>query len=610
MTLNEDQCKDVEQSKITIKEVARKDGKLKSPIDLVIGVMKPLYLDRIKWMSFENAPRAMKVTNSGETVVITAKWEKEIPYLANGPLCGNYVFSQAHFHWGAYEGEGSEHTVNGVSYPMEMHVLFFKSQYLTQEAAIKEDDGIVIIAYLMKVVDESTLGLKWLSAQLDRVLEPQTSAFMPPFPLSSLLAPTTQDYTLYWGSLAIGDCSHTIQWLISRSALGICKEDLNKFRRILNFQKESMVDNFRTSSQDFGQTVFHVNPSVETEHFLLPGTFCFPGQPQKLCDIIRANNPADKNERTIEKSERSEERKLLESKYLIPTQPLQQILKECSDEWNTSPESYSVKTNDSNSLIAQHKNKVSNHSKKQCQSRSIRIKKLTYEKERRQELEKNRLKMIREIEGSTGQKVYKLGIKSIGLNNKNLLTEKVRENGLTQQIKSGDVQKIIVETEIENEKIYREFEDVILDREIFQEHDVVRTLNVTKASTEQLIKNNDDSDFHPIVAWSTEKASEGVNKDNIGKEKPVAKSKLPRPIQHKKPVIQSSLVKYFTNEYKKQQPELETLHLNVSETKNYKTVNLSPTPKPNQEQGKQPPKKHLQRLQGESLRFCKKPADL
>ncbi|WP_278924660.1 carbonic anhydrase family protein, partial [Pseudophaeobacter profundi] len=76
------------------------DGVLVSPIDLALGATRPLQLEPLRWVHFDVPPFRMKLTNSGDTLVVSAKWAKERPYLSGGPLDGTYVFSQIHFHWG------------------------------------------------------------------------------------------------------------------------------------------------------------------------------------------------------------------------------------------------------------------------------------------------------------------------------------------------------------------------------------------------------------------------------------------------------------------------------------------------------------------------------
>lgn len=142
------------------------EGRKESPIDINLSKVVPVIMPSLEWHHHDLPPKKMKLTNSGHTsnsikfnkfyfscflVILSAKWYQERPFLNNGPFIGNYVFSQLHFHWGANNLEGSEHTVDGAQQPLEMHVVFFKSCYLTQEAALKEKDGIAVLAYFFRV---------------------------------------------------------------------------------------------------------------------------------------------------------------------------------------------------------------------------------------------------------------------------------------------------------------------------------------------------------------------------------------------------------------------------------------------------------------------------
>ena len=54
--------------------------------------------------------------------------------MKGGPLEGKYRFSELHFHWGENDHIGSEHTVNGFSAPLELHIVFQKES--TMELAV------------------------------------------------------------------------------------------------------------------------------------------------------------------------------------------------------------------------------------------------------------------------------------------------------------------------------------------------------------------------------------------------------------------------------------------------------------------------------------------
>ena len=52
------------------------------------------------------------------------------PALTEGPISGTYRLKQFHFHWGASDDRGSEHTVSGTKYASEVHTcLFYSTQH-------------------------------------------------------------------------------------------------------------------------------------------------------------------------------------------------------------------------------------------------------------------------------------------------------------------------------------------------------------------------------------------------------------------------------------------------------------------------------------------------
>lgn len=58
-------------------------------------------------------------------VQLQAKWndKDDAPCLSSGPLNDKeYVFEQLHFHWGANDLEGSEHTIDGKGYRIDTKI--------------------------------------------------------------------------------------------------------------------------------------------------------------------------------------------------------------------------------------------------------------------------------------------------------------------------------------------------------------------------------------------------------------------------------------------------------------------------------------------------------
>ena len=50
----------------------------------------------------------------------------DVGVLTGGPLDSPYQVLQLHFHWGADDNQGSEHTLDGQSFPMELHIVHKK----------------------------------------------------------------------------------------------------------------------------------------------------------------------------------------------------------------------------------------------------------------------------------------------------------------------------------------------------------------------------------------------------------------------------------------------------------------------------------------------------
>jgi len=75
-------------------------------------------------------PFALQVLNNGHSLKATFQsGPGKIPSISGGGLPGNrFEFAQMHFHWGKRDDMGSEHVVNGSSYPLELHLVHFNTR--------------------------------------------------------------------------------------------------------------------------------------------------------------------------------------------------------------------------------------------------------------------------------------------------------------------------------------------------------------------------------------------------------------------------------------------------------------------------------------------------
>lgn len=78
-------------------------------------------------------------------------YEKIIPYVFGGRLTNEYVLEGLHFHWGNRNNLGSEHVVNDIQYPLEMHIIHRNRRYPNVSEALKHGDGLTVLAFFYQV---------------------------------------------------------------------------------------------------------------------------------------------------------------------------------------------------------------------------------------------------------------------------------------------------------------------------------------------------------------------------------------------------------------------------------------------------------------------------
>lgn len=77
-----------------------------------------------------------------------------LPSISGGPLKAVYEFAQLHFHWGANDTVGSEDEIRGRRYPLEIHVVFYKKEYLDFNSALNYPDGLTVLGSLYEVKND------------------------------------------------------------------------------------------------------------------------------------------------------------------------------------------------------------------------------------------------------------------------------------------------------------------------------------------------------------------------------------------------------------------------------------------------------------------------
>jgi carbonic anhydrase len=154
--------------------------------------------------------------------------------LRGGPLKSEYLLQQFHFHWGAGDTWGSEHQINGISSPSELHCVFRNSKYNINEEVLKRQDGLCVVGVFLKLGEDNNQALDELCSAAVNLKSGEECVLQPNFSLASILPKDLSKYYTYPGSLTTPPCSECVTWIVMNEPVTITHAQLDKFRHTHN----------------------------------------------------------------------------------------------------------------------------------------------------------------------------------------------------------------------------------------------------------------------------------------------------------------------------------------------------------------------------------------
>ena len=108
---------------------------------------------------------------------------------------------QIHAHWGAREGRGSEHQIDGTSYDAEIHIVHYNTKYNCAGDAFDKEDGLAVLGMLVKVGDKEHPELQKICEKLAEVENPHDKTQLETAVDVGALLPKNRSFYTYPGSL-------------------------------------------------------------------------------------------------------------------------------------------------------------------------------------------------------------------------------------------------------------------------------------------------------------------------------------------------------------------------------------------------------------------------
>merc|ERR1712055_722271 len=201
--------------------------------------------------------------NNGHTAQldVIATLAPTVGILSGGHLDANYQILQLHFHWGADDTKGSEHTLDGKMFPLELHIVHKK---VGEENFLSVKGGLAVTGFFFEISAEDNAAIEPLVAALANVMNPDDKFDMAgsTFTIPALIADVKDTaFSTYSGSLTTPGCMEVVNWINFLQPLKISSAQLAKFRTLKDSSDADIVDNFRPVQPLNGrEVVFYSGP--------------------------------------------------------------------------------------------------------------------------------------------------------------------------------------------------------------------------------------------------------------------------------------------------------------------------------------------------------------
>ncbi|NXO93182.1 CAH4 anhydrase, partial [Certhia brachydactyla] len=243
-------------------------GIRQSPVNIV--TRNVLYDKSLKPLIFEGydvkGSAKWILENNGHTVKVALD---TTPKVGGGGLGRKYKAVEFHLHWGVpgepQENPGSEHSIDGEKYPMELHIVHIREDVSDMTEAKKAPDGLAVLAFFVKA-DKENKNYATLLSELENIKYKGQSAPVDPLPLNSLLPPEEDlgRYYRYEGSLTSPDCYEGVIWTVFEKPVELSLFQLSQFAA-LHFEGSNstlMMENFRPVQPLNGRKVLWSGTSI------------------------------------------------------------------------------------------------------------------------------------------------------------------------------------------------------------------------------------------------------------------------------------------------------------------------------------------------------------
>lgn len=207
-------------------------GKKQSPIKISFdSTTYDHHLGTFSFVNYDVANMYSSVINNGHSIQVDLS-DVNVKISGGGLVDSDYILAQFHLHWGATSTVGSEHWINGVQYPMEIHFVHYNGIHQDLTSAVNATNGLAVLGFLFQIQNADNPNLNFLVNSLTHVENGGSSYNLTDKPAVKDIFRNINlnKFVRYNGSLTTPGCYESVQWTLFTDRIPISEIQMNKIR--------------------------------------------------------------------------------------------------------------------------------------------------------------------------------------------------------------------------------------------------------------------------------------------------------------------------------------------------------------------------------------------